>query len=89
MMLDDSPFFAFIGNRRTSKSTTSIALLKAIDPDATLEQICFSYEDLKNFFTTRSGKPVVWEEAGVAAFNRDALTRESKLLVKHFQSFWI
>jgi hypothetical protein len=49
MALNDSALFSFIGNRRTGKSTTSIILLFAIDPDASLEQICFRYDDLKYF----------------------------------------
>lgn len=35
MHLNDSALFALIGKRRTSKSTLSIILLHAIDPDPT------------------------------------------------------
>lgn len=88
-VINDSAFFGLIGPRRTSKSTLSIVLGKAINPDFSVDDICFSFDELKHILTDDSirRKPIVWEEASVTAYSRDFQEEINKQLNKYFQVF--
>jgi hypothetical protein len=87
--IDDSAFLALIGPRRTGKSELSIATAFAIDPDFPIENICFSFDELKAILTDDAirKQPVVWEEASVTAYNREFMEEVNIILNKYFQVF--
>lgn len=87
--IDDSAFLALIGPRRTGKSELSLATAFAIDPDFPIDNICFSFDELKAILTddTVRKQPVVWEEASVTAYNREFMDEVNILLNKYFQVF--
>jgi hypothetical protein len=88
-IINDSAFLGFIGPRRTSKSTMTIASCHALNPDFEIDDICFSFEDLKRILNdhTIKKKPIAWEEASVTAYNRDFMEDVNKKLNKYFQVF--
>ncbi|AKB34791.1 hypothetical protein MSSAC_0201 [Methanosarcina siciliae C2J] len=87
--IDDSAFLALIGPRRTGKSELSLATAFAIDPDFPIDNICFSFDELKALLTddTIRKQPIVWEEASVTAYNREFMDEVNILLNKYFQVF--
>ncbi|AAM04972.1 hypothetical protein [Methanosarcina acetivorans] len=85
--INDSSFFAFLGDRGTGKSTMSICQAFAIDPDFDPANVCFSFEELKEIITNKRKVPAVWEEAGVGAYSRDFMNQVNKDLNKFFQVF--
>jgi len=88
-VINDSAFFGLIGPRRTSKSTLSIVMGHAINPDFSIDDICFSFEELKSILTDDAirRRPIVWEEASVTAYSRDFQDEINKELNKYFQVF--
>jgi hypothetical protein len=60
-----------------------------INPDFSVDDICFSFDELKHILTDDSvrRKPIVWEEASVTAYSRDFQEEINKQLNKYFQVF--
>lgn len=86
--IKNSTFYTYTGERRTGKSTLSRTQAFKIDPDFTVEEVCFSFQELKKELKEdKPGKPLVWEEASVTAPNRRALDEINITLSKFFQVF--
>lgn len=85
----DSTLYAWIGQKRSGKSVTSLAATSKIDPTFNEDQIVFDVEDFKELVkdpdTTRCG--IMWDEAGVTAYSRDFQKEANKTLNKLMQVY--
>jgi len=85
---EDSVFLAFTGRRRTGKSVNSLYTAKRCCPDFTVDDICFTIDDLiANLKEDMPGYPVIWEEASVTASNRRFMSKVNLAIIKYFQVF--
>lgn len=86
---ENSTLYAFIGERRSGKSVTALAMCKAIDPDFSTDQIVFTSKDLMKLIKDPNyrRKAILWDEASVTAYSRDFMQEMNKTLNKVFQVF--
>lgn len=85
--IKDSSFYAYIGSRRAGKSISAIAQAFRICPDLDIENVVFSWEDLKYALTHKTRTAIVWDETAVSAYNRDWMTQANKQINKAMQVF--
>lgn len=85
--LNDSSLFAWCGVRRSGKSVNAICQAFAIDPDFSIENVAFTFQDLKELIYSKQKVALVWDEASVTAYARDFMTRVNKDMNKFFQVF--
>jgi len=84
---EDSVLHAFIGRRRSGKSTTALLFCCLIDNDFTADQIVFTIDEFRKATKRYKGKAILFDEAGVAAYSRDFMKEINKELNKLLQVF--
>lgn len=85
--IQDSSFFAYVGERRSGKSITAIAQIHLIDPDVTTENVVFTFDDLRKAVYSKTKAAILWDESGVTAYSRDFMTNVNKLINKFMQVY--
>lgn len=85
--LNDSSFLAFCGSRRSGKSMLAICLAHSICPDLSIENVAFSFQQLKDLIYSKERTAIIWDEAAVTSYSRDFMTKTNKDLNKFFQVF--
>lgn len=78
------------GRERSGKSTLGLKLASMLDPDFTLDRLAFTQEEFKELVREAPDESaIVMDEAGVAMFSRDWMTKGQKELIKAFICFGI
>lgn len=86
--MEDSVLYTFIGRRRAGKSINTLAMACRIDPDITVENICFGAKELTQALKEKENTVVIWEEAGAAGgYNRDWHSPANKMINKTLQVY--
>ncbi|RLI84564.1 hypothetical protein DRP07_00655 [Archaeoglobales archaeon] len=86
-LLEDSILFAFLGRRRSGKSTDALALCKKIDPDMTIEQVVFTNKEFRDATREYKKAAIFWDEPSVTAYSREYQDEANRLLNKTLQVF--
>lgn len=86
--MEDSVLYTFLGRRRAGKSINTLAMACRIDPDITVENICFGAKELTAALREKSNTAIIWEEAGAAGgYNRAWYSPANMLVNKTLQVY--
>lgn len=87
LMSEDSVLYCFVGRRRSGKSMNALFMAKLIDPDFSIDKVCFTSEELMEKVKEYTNSAIVYDEAAVTAYSRDFMTKINKALNKTLQVF--
>ena len=76
-------FFCFSGDEGSGKSTVAQKLAKLLDPKFTFDNIVYGFKDFESrVYSLPPGASILHDELGKSAFNRDAMKKVNKEIVK-------
>jgi len=79
-----------VGPTGSGKSYSMMRLAELVDPDFNIDFVVFTYNefiDLLNSGRVKKGNIILWDEAGVEAASREAMTKRNRHISKIMQTF--